>query len=122
MRVHLLGEFRVDVGGHAVDASRWRLSKARTVVKLLALDPGQRLHREYLLGLLWPDLAPPAAANNLHQALHAARRALAGRAPTACWSCGTRSSCCGPAGRSTSTRPGSGPRRGRRWTAATSRS
>lgn len=36
MRVHLLGEFRVDVGGHAVDASRWRLNKARTVVKLLA--------------------------------------------------------------------------------------
>ena len=48
------------------------------MVKLLALEPTQRLHREYLLDLLWPDLAPPAAANNLHQALHAARRALAG--------------------------------------------
>ena len=78
MRVQLLGGFGVEVGGRTVDASRWRLTKARTVVKLLALDPAQRLHREYLLDLLWPDLSPSAAANNLHQALHAARRALAG--------------------------------------------
>ena len=78
MRVRLLGGFGVEVGGRTVDASRWRLTKARTVVKLLALDPAQRLHREYLLDLLWPDLSPAAAANNLHQALHAARRALAG--------------------------------------------
>ena len=78
MRVQLLGGFGVEVGGRTVDASRWRLTKAQTVVKLLALDPAQRLHREYLLDLLWPDLSPAAAANNLHQALHAARRALAG--------------------------------------------
>src|ERR671937_979624 len=78
MRVQLLGGFGVEVDGRPVDAGRWRLRKARTVVKLLALEPSQRLHREYLLDLLWPDLPPPAAANNLHQALHAGRRALAG--------------------------------------------
>jgi predicted ATPase/DNA-binding SARP family transcriptional activator len=78
MRVRLLGGFGVEVAGRTVDPSRWRLTKARTVVKLLALDPAQRLHREYLLDLLWPDRSPSAAANNLHQALHAARRALAG--------------------------------------------
>ena len=77
MHVQLLGGFGVEVGGRTVDATRWRLTKAQTVVKLLALDPTQRLHREYLLELLWPDLAASAAANNLHQALHAARRALA---------------------------------------------
>src|SRR5205823_6939136 len=78
MRVQLLGGFGVEVGGRRVDTGRWRLRKARTVVKLLTLEPSQRLHREYLLDLLWPDLPPAAAANNLHQALHAARRALAG--------------------------------------------
>ena len=78
MRVQLLGGFAVEVGGRTVDASRWRLTKARTLVKLLALEPAQRLHREYLLDLLWPDLSPSAGANNLHQALHAGRRALAG--------------------------------------------
>jgi DNA-binding SARP family transcriptional activator len=78
MRVQLLGAFGVEVGGKRVDPARWRLRKARTVLKLLALEPGQRLHREYLLNLLWPDLPPRAAANNLHQALYVARRALAG--------------------------------------------
>src|SRR5690349_19276507 len=78
MRVRLLGGFGVEVGGESVDPARWRLRKARTVVKLLCLDRSQRLHREFLLHLLWPNLAPAAASNNLHQALHAARRALAG--------------------------------------------
>src|SRR5437016_4394319 len=78
MRVQLFGGFGVEVAGRRVDAERWRLRKARTVVKLLGLEPTQRLHREHVLDLLWPDLPPPAAANNLHQVLHAARRALAG--------------------------------------------
>jgi predicted ATPase/DNA-binding SARP family transcriptional activator len=78
MHVQLLGGFGVEVDGQSVDAAGWRLRKARTVVKLLALEADQRLHRGYLLDLLWPDLAPPAAANNLHQALHIARRALMG--------------------------------------------
>lgn len=77
MRVRLLGGFDVEVGGERVDPARWRLRKARTVVKLLCLERGQRLHREFLLHLLWPSLSPAAASNNLHQALHVARRALA---------------------------------------------
>jgi predicted ATPase/DNA-binding SARP family transcriptional activator len=77
MRVRLLGGFGVEVGGESVDPAGWRLRKARTVVKLLCLERSQRLHREFLLHLLWPSLAPAAASNNLHQALHVARRALA---------------------------------------------
>ncbi len=48
MHVQLLGRFGVEVGGRRVDAAEWRLRKARTVVKLLALEPAQRLHREYV--------------------------------------------------------------------------
>ncbi len=47
------------------------------MVKLLALAPGHRLHREQVMDLLWPDLGRTAASNNLREALHAARRALA---------------------------------------------
>jgi DNA-binding SARP family transcriptional activator len=36
------------------------------------------VHRERLAELLWPDRAADAAANNLNQALYAARRALDG--------------------------------------------
>ncbi|MFJ1705043.1 BTAD domain-containing putative transcriptional regulator [Kitasatospora sp. NPDC088346] len=77
VHICLLGGFDVTVGGRSVAAGAWRLRKARSVLKLLALAPGHRLHRDRVYDLLWPDLDPAAAANNLHQALHAVRRALA---------------------------------------------
>jgi DNA-binding SARP family transcriptional activator/DNA-binding CsgD family transcriptional regulator len=46
------------------------------LLKLLALAPGHRLHREEVLDLLWPQLEPSAAANNLHGALHGLRHLL----------------------------------------------
>jgi len=76
MRIRLLGGFAVEVGGRDVAARAWRLRKSRTLVKVLALAPEQRMHRDRLLELLWPDRGASAAANNLHQALHVARREL----------------------------------------------
>ncbi len=67
---------RPTVDGVAVPDPAWRLKKARELVKLLALARGHRLHREQAMDVLWRDLAPAAAANNLHQAVHVARRAL----------------------------------------------
>jgi predicted ATPase/DNA-binding SARP family transcriptional activator len=81
VRIRLLGEFGIDRDDVPVDAREWRLRKARTLVKLLALAPGQRLHRDVLLDLLWPGRPEQSAVNNLHQALHAARRVLAGDGP-----------------------------------------
>ncbi len=74
--VTLLGGFAAAVDGTAVPDTAWRLKKARELVKLLALARGHRLHREQAMDVLWRDLAPAAAANNLHQAVHVARRAL----------------------------------------------
>ncbi|MGZ4291780.1 MAG: BTAD domain-containing putative transcriptional regulator [Gaiellaceae bacterium] len=74
--IRLLGGFGVDVDGVEVDDKAWRLRKARTLVKVLALEPGRRLHREQVMELLWPDLDASAAQNNFHQAVHAARRVL----------------------------------------------
>ena len=76
LQVVLLGGFSVRVGSRTVPGS-WRLRKSKTLVKLLALADGHRAHRDVLASALWPGLDPAAAANNLHQALHAARRALA---------------------------------------------
>ncbi|PLS82256.1 MAG: hypothetical protein CYG60_24830 [Actinobacteria bacterium] len=45
VRIRMLGGFRVSVGGHAVGGA-WRLRKAANLVKLLALAPGHRMHRE----------------------------------------------------------------------------
>lgn len=77
VRIGLLGGFHVAVADTDVASGVWRLRKARSVLKLLALTPGHRLHRERLCDLLWPDLDEAAANNNLHQVLHAVRRALA---------------------------------------------
>ena len=80
----MLGGFRVSVGSRTVGEDGWRLRKAASLVKLLALDPRHRLHRERVMEWLWPGLDPKAAANNLRYALHVARRVLA-PASAAAW-------------------------------------
>jgi predicted ATPase/DNA-binding SARP family transcriptional activator len=75
-RIRLLGGFSVAVGDNVVADRAWRLRKAKTLIKILALEPDRRVHRERLAELLWPERDADAAANNLNQALYAARRAL----------------------------------------------
>ncbi len=74
--VGLLGVFSVGVGDRIVADDAWRLRKARTLIKLLALAPERRLHVEQAAELLWAGRDPDSARNNLHQAIFAARRAL----------------------------------------------
>ena len=82
VRVWLLGGFRVSVGSRKLEEEeQWRLRKAASLVKLLALSSGHRVHRERVMDLLWPHLGRRAAANNLRHTLHFARRAF-GPAPT----------------------------------------
>jgi DNA-binding SARP family transcriptional activator len=84
LSVSLLGGFHVRVGPRLVHDSDWRLRKTKNLIKLLALAPGHRLHREQVMELLWPDQDPEAAANNLHKAIYMARRALeSGLSPAA---------------------------------------
>jgi predicted ATPase len=75
-RIELLGGFSAVADGRPVPEGAWRLKKARELVKLLALAPQHRLHREQAMDTFWREKGPDAAANNLHQALHVARRAL----------------------------------------------
>src|SRR5215216_4566186 len=56
VRLRLLGGFSVWVGSRAVGEGAWHLRKAKSLVKLLALAPGHRLHREQLMDLLLPNL------------------------------------------------------------------
>ena len=77
MQITLLGGFAVRAGTRTIAPEAWRLSKARSLIKLLALAPAQRLPRDQVLDALWPDFAPEAAQNNLHTTLAAVRRALA---------------------------------------------
>jgi DNA-binding SARP family transcriptional activator/class 3 adenylate cyclase len=76
LRLWLLGGFRAEVGGQPVPERRWHRRKACSLVKLLALAPRHRLHREQLMDILWPDLRPDAAGANLRKAVHFARQVI----------------------------------------------
>lgn len=74
--VRLLGGFEVTVDGIPVPAAAWTRRQAITLVKLLALAPRRRLHREQVIDALWPASSIDEAAPRLHKAAHYARRVL----------------------------------------------
>ena len=76
LRIRLLGRFHVSVDDDIVDDTRWQRRGAKTLVKLLSLEPHHQLHREQLMDLLWPESTAHAAANSLNKVIHGARRAL----------------------------------------------
>ncbi|GAA4215330.1 ATP-binding protein [Microbispora amethystogenes] len=78
MQVHItmLGRFAVQVDGDVLPPGAWHRRQAAELVKLLALAPRRRLHREEVIDALWPGVSPGQAAPRLHKAAHYARRAL----------------------------------------------
>src|SRR5215212_8479135 len=76
VRVRMLGGFTVSVGPRTIRQDEWRSKKAATLVKLLALASGYRIHRERAMDLLWPDSGKKAASNSLRQVVYGARKVL----------------------------------------------
>jgi DNA-binding SARP family transcriptional activator len=76
LHIQLLGGFHVSLGARIIDDVEWRLRKVKALMKLLALKPGHSVAREHLMDLLWDNLEPDAASNNLRKAIHIARHAL----------------------------------------------
>jgi hypothetical protein len=58
LRIELLGGFRVTVDGSVVPEDEWRRRKPAGLIKLLALAPGHRLHRDQAVGLYRGELLP----------------------------------------------------------------
>ena len=77
LRIDLLGGFAVGVDGRWISEEAWRLRKAKSLVKLLALAPRHRLAWEELGEALWPQKDAAAVRNNFHQTLRASRDAFA---------------------------------------------
>ncbi len=75
VRVRLLGDFAVTVDGRVVDPAAFGRRDAAALVKLLALHPLRRLHREQVVEALWPDASLDAASNRLYKAAHFVRKA-----------------------------------------------
>jgi DNA-binding SARP family transcriptional activator len=56
--------------------SNWQRRSAKTLTKLLAVNPGHAMHREQIIDVLWSGVDADSALNSFAKALHAARRAL----------------------------------------------
>src|SRR5690348_2327982 len=76
VQVRLLGRFEAVVDGRLVPARSWQRQSASRLVKLLALQPARRLHREQVIDALWPDVDLDTGGARLHSAAHYARTAL----------------------------------------------
>ncbi len=76
LQVRLLGGFCIERSDVGQAVSDWPRRSAKTLVKLLAIQPGHALHREQVIDVLWPKMNAESALNSLAKALHVARRAL----------------------------------------------
>ena len=76
LHVRLLGGFCVERSDVGPAVSDWPRRSAKTLIKLLAVQPGHALHREQVTDVLWPKVNAESALNSLGKALHVARRAL----------------------------------------------
>jgi predicted ATPase/DNA-binding SARP family transcriptional activator len=64
------------LGGFEVPDSAFARRKPKSLLKLLALQGGNRLHRDQVIESLWPGLQPLSGAAQLYKAIHQARKAL----------------------------------------------
>ena len=70
VRVWLLGGYKVSIGSRTVGGDAWRLRKAAAHIKLLALAPGHRFHREQIMDLCWSDSLAESFVATLKTELH----------------------------------------------------
>lgn len=77
MCVYLLGPVRVEVDGVPIDVRTWKSRKAVTLFKYLTSRCGERVPRDVLVDLLWPDSDDvDKSTHNLHTVIYYLRRAL----------------------------------------------
>ena len=76
LSIRLLGQFSVSIDADTVPPGAWKRDRAAAVIKLLALSPRHRIHREQAMDTFWPDLDAESAGANLRKAIHFARKAL----------------------------------------------
>lgn len=81
LRIYILGPFRIEREGRPIPPREWARPKDRALLKLLALERGHLVAQDRLLELLWPNLAPAAATNNLRVSISRLRKTLTSEPP-----------------------------------------
>lgn len=84
LRIQTLGNFRVWRGKEEITFAEWRRESARQLLQVLLTYRQQRLEREQIIELLWPDQEPETGARDFKVALSTLFKALEPRrAPNA---------------------------------------
>lgn len=76
IQIRLLGNTDVSINGKSVPEKAWQTRKAKALFKYLVLQKGQKVTRDHLMELFWPEAGPEAAAASLRVTLSRMRRAL----------------------------------------------
>lgn len=78
LRIQLMGGFAFFINGESFTEKFEHLHRARRLIILLSLVPGNKLHRDQIIEKLWPDSNLSTGSNNFHQTLYTARNTLGG--------------------------------------------
>ena len=76
IRIFCLGEFKVSRNGVVISDGEWKSRLAKTLVKLLAVRGSQRLTRDEVAEMLWPEADADQKPLLLNSLLHRTRRVL----------------------------------------------
>jgi len=74
VRIHTLGEFRVEIKGRRLYDRDWKGQRTKSLLLALIGEGGYKVPAERLSDRLWPDSDGDQAAQNLKVALHRLRR------------------------------------------------
>jgi len=76
LRIYCLGTFQLYRGRERLDDRRWPRRKSKIILEFLALRLGQKVPKDVIVDMLWPDLVAEKAANVLYVTLYALRKML----------------------------------------------
>jgi DNA-binding SARP family transcriptional activator len=71
-----MGGFRVFRGRTLIKDSEWKSRRAKTLLKLLVAHQGNKLPRERIIEMLWPDLKPENGRPLFNSMLHRLRKVI----------------------------------------------
>ncbi len=77
LKVWFLGPFALEVNRKEVPVSQWKSKKALNLFRYLASRRGEKVPKDVLNELLWPDTDPDASTEqNLHTCVYFVRRII----------------------------------------------
>jgi LuxR family transcriptional regulator, maltose regulon positive regulatory protein len=76
LHIRTLGSFGIWRGDQEVRDRDWRSSKARQLFQLLVTERGRALSRDQVIDVLWPEMEPDPASNNLRVTINRLSKAL----------------------------------------------